>query len=156
MWHKVFQANSEEVGVLRSFINLKEWQLDRHTRLNAAKDLIQMYQTVIVETKAFIEYLKEFPSKDRTMVHVSAKFWWTTPHDKMSDGNKSCRPHIAEDLTEILSCFPTVEHHGYFGPKGQAPREDGLQRLVTKKKRMLLPNTLQSLPSLGLHQPNQF
>jgi hypothetical protein len=27
-----------------------------------------------VETKAFIEYLEEFPSKDRTMVHASAKF----------------------------------------------------------------------------------
>jgi hypothetical protein len=32
-------------------------QLYRHTRFNAADDVIQMYQTVIVETKAFIEYL---------------------------------------------------------------------------------------------------
>jgi hypothetical protein len=99
---EVFQANTEEVAILRSFINLKERQLDRHTRLNATEDVIQMYQTVIVETKAFIEYLEEFPSKDRTMVHASAKVWWTTPPDKASDGNGSRGPHSAEGLTEIL------------------------------------------------------
>jgi hypothetical protein len=132
---EVFQANTEEVAALRSFTNLKERQLDRQRRLNAAEDVIQMYETVIVETKAFIEYLEEFPSKDRTVVHASTKFWWTTPPDKASDGNQSCRPHIVEDLTEILSCFPAVEHRGYFGPRGQAPRKDGLQRLVTKKKK---------------------
>jgi 7,8-dihydro-6-hydroxymethylpterin-pyrophosphokinase len=40
---EVFQANIEEVATLRSFSSLKERQLDRHTRLNAAEDLIQMY-----------------------------------------------------------------------------------------------------------------
>jgi hypothetical protein len=124
---EVFQANTKEVEALRSFTNLKERQLDRHRRLNAAEDVIQMYQTVIVETKAFIEYLEEFPSKDRTLVHMSAKFWWTTAPDKASDGNGSRGPHIIEGLTEILSCFPVVERRGYFGPRGQAPREDGLQ-----------------------------
>jgi hypothetical protein len=94
-----------------------------------------MYQTMIVETKAFIEYLEEFPSKDRTLVHASAKFWWTTTPDKASDGNGSRGPHIAEGLTKILSCFLVVERRGYFGPRGQAPREDGLQRLVMKKKK---------------------
>ena len=116
-------------------MNLKEGQLDRYTRLNAAKDVIQMYQTVIVETKAFIEYLEEFLSKDRTMVHAFAKFWWTTPLDKARNGNGSCGPHSAEGLTEILSCFPAMERRGYFGPRGQAPREDGLPRLLTKKKK---------------------
>jgi hypothetical protein len=57
---EVFQANTEEVAALRSFSSLKERQLHRHTRhtrLNAVDDVIQMYHTVIVETKAFIEYL---------------------------------------------------------------------------------------------------
>jgi hypothetical protein len=63
---EVFQANTKEVAVLRTFSSLKERQLDRHTKLNATEDLIQIYQTIIVETKAFIEYLKEFPSTDRT------------------------------------------------------------------------------------------
>jgi hypothetical protein len=80
-----------------------------------------------VETKAFIEYLEEFPKKDRTMVHASANFWWTTPHDKTSDWNRSSGPHIAEDLTEILPFCPAVEYRGYFGPRGQAPRKDGVQ-----------------------------
>jgi hypothetical protein len=132
---EVFQANTEKVAVLRSFSSLKERQLDRHTKLNATEDLIQIYQTIIVETKAFIEYLEEFPSTDRTMVHASIKFWWTTPHDKGGDGNGSHEPHIAEDLIEILSCFPAVEHRGYFGPRGQAPRKDGLQCPVTKGKK---------------------
>jgi hypothetical protein len=132
---EVFQANTKEVAALHSFTNLKDRQLDRHRRLNAAEDVIQMYQTMIVETKAFIEYLEEFPSKDRTLVHASAKFWWTTAPDKASDGNGSRGPHIAEGLTEILSCFPVVERRGYFEPRGQAPREDGLQRLVMKKKK---------------------
>ena len=123
---KVFQANTKEIVALHSFTNLKEWQLDRHTRLKAVEDVIQMYQTVIVETKAFIEYLEEFLNKDRTMVHASTKFWWTTPPDKASDGNGSRGPHSVEGLTEILSCFPAIEHRGYFGPRGQAPREDGL------------------------------
>jgi hypothetical protein len=71
---EVFQANTEEVAALRSFSSLKERQLDKHTKLNATEDLIQIYQTIIVETKAFIEYLEEFPSTDRTMVHASTKF----------------------------------------------------------------------------------
>jgi hypothetical protein len=146
---EVFQANTEEVAALRSFINLKERQLDRHTRLNAAEDVIQMYQTVIVETKAFIEYLEEFPSKDRTMVHASAKFWSTTPPNKASDGNGSRSPHIAEGLTEILSCFPAVERRGYFGPRGQAPREDGLPRLVTKKKKDAASKYIAKASKLG-------
>jgi hypothetical protein len=132
---EVFQENSEEVATLRSFTNLKERQLDRHKRLNATEDLIQMYRTVIVETKAFVKYLEEYPSKDRTMVHASAKFWCTAPPDKASNGNVSRRPNIVEDLTEILPCFPAMEHRGYFEPRGQAPREDGLQRLVTKNKK---------------------
>jgi hypothetical protein len=69
---EVFQANTEEVAALRSYTNLKERQLDRHIRLNAAHDEIQMYQTMIVETKAFIEHFEEFPSKNRTMVHASS------------------------------------------------------------------------------------
>jgi hypothetical protein len=131
---EVFQANSEEVAALHSFSSMKERQLDRHRRLNAVEDLLQMYRTVIVETKAFIEYLEEFPNKDRTMVHVSTNFWWTTPHDKASDGNSSSGPHITEDLTEILPFFPAVEHCGYFGPRGQAPIKDGVQQMVKRKK----------------------
>jgi hypothetical protein len=45
---EVFQANIEEVVALRSFSSLKERQLHRHNRLNAAEDVIQLYQTVIV------------------------------------------------------------------------------------------------------------
>jgi hypothetical protein len=131
---EVFEVNTEEVAALRSFSSMKERQLDRHTRLNAAEALLQMYRTVIVETKAFIEYLEEFPNKDRTMVHASANFWWTTPHDRASDGNRSSGPHITEDLTEILPFFPAVEHRGYFGPRGQAPRKDGVQQMVKRKK----------------------
>jgi hypothetical protein len=86
---EVFQANTEEVAALRSFSSLKERQLYKHTRLNAADDVIQMYQTVIVETKAFIKYLQEFPNSDRMLVHASAKFWWTTPQNKASDENAS-------------------------------------------------------------------
>jgi hypothetical protein len=122
-------VNTKEVATLHSFSSMKERQLDRHTRLNAVEALLQMYRTVIVETKAFIEYLEEFPNKDRTMVHASVNFWWTMPHDKASNGNKSSGPYIAADLTEILPFFPTVEHRGYFGPRGQVPRKDGIQQI---------------------------
>jgi hypothetical protein len=154
---EVFRANMEEVAALRSFSSLKERQLHRHTRLNAADDVIQMYHTVIVETKAFIEYLQEFPNSDRTLVHASAKFWWTNPQNKASDENASGEPNSIGDMTEILSYFPTVEHRGYFGPRGGAPTKQGLQRPVPKsKKKMLLLSTLQRLPSLGLHQQIRF
>ena len=69
------------------------------------------------------------------MVHASAKFWWTSPPDKASDGNGSRGPHNAEGLTKIFLCFLVMERHGYFGPSGQAPREHGLPRLLTKEKK---------------------
>ena len=75
-----------------------------------------------METKAFIEYLEEFPSIDRTMVNVFANFQWTTPNNRVSDGNASRGPHIAKDLIEIFSYFLVVEHRGYFGPRGQASK----------------------------------
>jgi hypothetical protein len=146
---EVFQANTEEVAALRSFSNFKERQLQRHTRLNAADDVIQLYQTVIMETKAFIEYLQEFPNSDRTLVHASAKFWWTTPQNKASDENASSEPNITGDMTEILSCFPAVEHCGYFGPRGGAPTKQGLQRPIPKSKKDVASKYIAKASKLG-------
>jgi hypothetical protein len=146
---EVFQANTEEVAALCSFSNLKERQLHRLTRFNATDDVIQMYQTVIVETKAFIEYLQEFPNSDRTLVHASAKFWWTSPQNKASDENTSGEPNITRDMIEILSCFPAVEHCGYFGPRGGAPTKLGLQRLVPKSKKDVASKYIGKASKLG-------
>jgi hypothetical protein len=146
---EVFQANTEEVAALHSFSSLKERQVHRHIRLNAVDDVIQMYHTVIVETKAFIEYLQEFPNSDRTLVHASAKFWWTTPQNKASDENASGEPNIIGDMTEILSCFPAVEHRGYFGPRGGAPTKQGLQRPVPKNKKDAASKYIAKASKLG-------
>jgi hypothetical protein len=108
-----------------------------------------MYQTVIVETKAFIEYLQEFPNSNRTLVHASSKFWWTTPHNKASDENGLGEPNIGGDLIEILSCFPAVEHRGYFGPRGGAPTKEGLQRSVPKKKKDVASKDIAKASKLG-------
>jgi hypothetical protein len=104
---------------------------------------------MIVETKAFIEYLQEFPNSDRTLVHASAKFWWTTPQNKASDENASGEPNIIGDMTEILSCFPAVEHCGYFGPRGGAPTKQGLQHPVPKNKKDAASKYIAKASKLG-------
>jgi hypothetical protein len=83
------------------------------------------------------------------MVYASAKFWWTTSLDNASNGNGSRKPHIAEDLIETLFCFLVMEHRGYFGPRGQAPRKDGFQRLVTKEKKDAASNYIAKASKLG-------
>jgi hypothetical protein len=46
------------------------------------------------------------------------------------NGNKL---HIPQsNMTQTLSCFPAMEHHGYFGLQGQAPQKDRPQRLIKK------------------------
>jgi hypothetical protein len=58
-----------------------------------------------------------------------------TPHNIASNENGLGEPNIIGDLTEILSCFPVVEHRGYFGPRGGAPTKEGLQCPVPKRKK---------------------
>jgi hypothetical protein len=111
--------------------------------------VIQIYQTVIVETKAFIEYLQEFPNSDRTLVHASAKFWWTSPQNKASVENTSDEPNITRDMTEILSYFPAIEYRGYFGPRGGAPTKQGLQRPVPENKKDVLSKYIGKASKLG-------
>ena len=113
-----------------------------------------MYQTVIVETKAFIEYLQEFPNSDKTLVHASIKFWWTTPQNKASDESASGEPNSTWDMTEILSYFPIVEHHGYFGPKGGAPTKQGLQCPVPKSKNDAASKYIAKASKLGSTSKN--
>jgi hypothetical protein len=40
-----------------------------------------------------------------------------------------------EEMVGILSCFPAMEHCGYFGPWDQAPGKNGVQRPLLKRKR---------------------
>jgi hypothetical protein len=85
-----------------------------------------------VETKAFIEYLERFPSTDRTSVHALSQFWWTLSRQNDNDMKQSHMHEIEEEMVGILSYFPTMEH---FGPRGQAPGKNGVQRPQLKKKR---------------------
>jgi hypothetical protein len=132
---EVFEINEDEVAALHSFVNMKERQLIRHTKLNAVEEQLQSYRVAIVETKAFIEYLQRFPSTDRTSVHASSQFWWTLSRQKDNDGKQSQINETEEEMVGILSCFPAVEHRGYFGPRGQAPGKTGVQRPLLKRKR---------------------
>jgi hypothetical protein len=38
-------------------------------------------------------------------------------------------------MKEILSFFSTIEHCGYFGPCGEAPRKEGMQQPVFEEKK---------------------
>jgi hypothetical protein len=59
-------------------------------------------------------------------------------------------------MTEILSCFPAVEHRGYFGPEAEHLQNRDCNALYRRIKKMLLLSTLQRLPSLDLHQQIRF
>ena len=44
------------------------------------------------------------------------------------------KSHIPQNnMTQTLPCFPAMEHHGYFGPQGQAPQKNRPQQLIKKK-----------------------
>ena len=58
---EVFEHNHKEVVALHLFVNLKERQLDRHIKLHASQGQLQAYQSMIVETKEFIEVSAELP-----------------------------------------------------------------------------------------------
>jgi hypothetical protein len=112
---EVFEHNHEEVAVLHSFVHLKERQLDRHIKLHASQGQLQAYQSVIVETKEFIEYLQSFPDTDKTSVHASTQFWWSIPQ-RTKENERGAQVQVNEDkMNNIVSLFPTVEHRGYFG-----------------------------------------
>jgi hypothetical protein len=132
---EVFESNEEEVAALHSFVNMKERQLIRHSKLNAIEEQLQPYRVAIVETKAFIEYLERFPSTDRTSIHASSQFWWTLSRQNDNDRKQSHMHETEEEMVGIFSYFPAVEHRGYFGPRGQAPRKNGVQRPQLKRKR---------------------
>jgi hypothetical protein len=77
---EVFQSNPVEIVVLQSFKSLKERQFSMHAWLNASKEQFQTYRNITTETKSFIAYLEEFPTKDKTIIHHSLPFWWSIPH----------------------------------------------------------------------------
>jgi hypothetical protein len=52
-------------------------------------------------------------------------------------------------MTEILSCFPAMEHRGYFGPRGGAPTKQGLQRPVPKNKKDAASKYIAKASKLG-------
>jgi hypothetical protein len=93
---------------------MKERQLSRHTKLNVAKEQLQLYQVEIVETRVFMEYLERFPSKNQTSIHASLQLWWTLSCQNDNDGKQM--NEIEEELVGVFFCFPTVEHCRYFEP----------------------------------------
>jgi hypothetical protein len=132
---EVFQHNHEEVAALHSFVNLKERQLDRHTKLHASQGQLQAYQSVIVETKEFIGYLQSFPDTDKTSVHASTKFWWSIPQ-RTKENERGAQVQMNEDeMNSIMSLFPIVEHCGYFGPRREVPRKKEPLQTALKRKR---------------------
>ena len=113
---EVFEHNHKEVVALHSFVNLKEWQFDRYTKLHASQGQLQAYQSVIVETKEFIEYLQRFSNIDKTSIHATTEFWWSIPQ-RTKENETGTHGQVNEDeMNNILLLFPTVESRGYFGP----------------------------------------
>jgi hypothetical protein len=69
---KVFESNNNKEAALHYFNNLKEGQLNRKRKFNTTKEQLQLYKLAIVETKAFMDYLKKIPSTNRNMIHASS------------------------------------------------------------------------------------
>ena len=120
---QVFQSESGEIAALQSFLSLKERQLERLLQLNVAEEQLQPYRANITDTQTFIAYLEEFPTRDRSAVHAATSFWCNVSYTEESSGGRN---HVQEedlDLSAVLPYFPNVEHRGYFGPRGKAPRQ---------------------------------
>jgi hypothetical protein len=132
---QVFEHNHEEVAVLHSFVNLKERQLDRQTKLHASQGQVQAYQAVIVETKEFIEYLQSFPNTIKTFVHASTEFWWSILQRTEEYERGTQVPMNENEMNSIVSLFPTMKRRGYFGPRREAPgKKEPLQTASKRKK----------------------
>ena len=120
---EVFQSEHGEITALQSFLNLKEWQLERLLCLNVTEEQLWPYRNNIIDTQTFIVYLEEFPTRDRSVVYATTSFWCNVSYRERGVGGHM---HVQEEnpnLSGVLPYFPHVEYRGYFGPCGKAPKQ---------------------------------
>lgn len=120
---EVFPADSRELRALEDFIVYKESCVQRHIHIE--ENLV-----AIGRTEQFIEYLKEFPTSDRS-AEKEQPFWPSTTEGNEGENVQVNAPNDGRDevnmmsaeVQSIMATMPNPEARGYFGPRRNKPAQ---------------------------------
>ena len=141
----VHEANDQELKALEDFIRMKEKCIMKLM-------YVERNLRTIEDTKWLMQYLKEFPGKDKAIPWKQSEFWpdtregndhASTEHGSALDGSQPLRSNtsIVETGTTVLDHLPPILQRGYFGPRRGKPQNTTSK--PTKKQR---PNSKEFSP----------
>ena len=153
---QVHDANDQELKALEDFILMKEKCIMKLM-------YVERNLRAIENTKWLVQYLKEFPRKDKLGHWEQSQFWPATrevnAHASMArHGNALEEPQLLQSNADtletgstVLDHLPSILQRGYFGPRRGKP-QNATSR-PTKKHR---PNTKELLPSPNVDLDDPF
>ena len=153
---QVHEANDQELKALEDFIRMKEKCIMKLM-------YVERNLRAIEDTKWLMQYLKEFPRKDKAIPWEQSKFWpdMREGNDHASreqdgnalDGSQPLRSNasIVETGSTVLEHLPPILQRGYFGPRRGKPQNKTSK--PTKKQR---PNSKELSPSPNVDVDDPF